>query len=147
MCSVENFDNRPTPPPGPPPGLEGFRLEVFSKVYEWVHFGDEGYRRGAPLLYTSPVFQTLREARLVESQIQAFLGCIGSWPFVSKVTDWQIRWEDRVPFRSPPMQREGSRSNTPPPMQEERDNKLPQWEEERSTFCGECMVCRPDRRE
>ena len=144
MCSVENFDNRPTPPPGPPPGLEGFRLEVFSKVYEWVHCGDEGYRRGAPLLYKSPVFQTLREAQLVESQIQAFLGCIGNWHFLSMVTDWQIRLEDRVPFRSPPMQRE--RSNTTPPMQEERDNKPPQWEEEIDILRRMCGVP-PDRRE
>ena len=74
MGSVEDLDNPPTPPPGPPPGLEGFRLEVFSKVYDWVHLGDDGFRRAAPLLYKSPVFQTLHEAQVVQSQIQAFLG-------------------------------------------------------------------------
>ena len=123
MGSVEDLDNRPTPPPGPPPGLEGFRLEVFSKVYEDVHCGNGVFRRAAPLLYKSPVFQTLHEAQVVQSQIQAFLGCIGQWQFVSKVTDWQILWHDRVPCREPPMQEE--RDNMPPQRQEEIYN-MPQ---------------------
>ena len=145
MDSVADYynSNSPTPPPGPPPGFEGCRLEVSSKVYEW-YLCDGNWRRGARLLYTSPVFDTMREAQLVQSQIQAFLGCIGHWHFVSMVTDWQIRWEDRVPFRSPPMQRE--RSNTPPPMQDERDNKPPQQEEEIDSLRRMCGVP-PDRRE
>ena len=104
MDGVQHWVNPPPPPSGPPPGLEGFRLEVYSKVYEHLACEDGVTRRARQLLYTSPWFHRQHEAQIVQSQIQAFLGCIGMWQFVSTFTDWRIQQYDEPRTREPPMQ-------------------------------------------